>query len=295
MRINIIGAGAAGGLVGAILCRGGADVRILGRGDNLSAIRLAGGVKVITPNGTEWNAPVSVVGDWERLHVTADATFVAVTLPQLAGLRNAVWWLSNNAGPAIPICSGINALELLGRPANALPGTVDIGCYVKTPGTIVQYTSRVNINIAGASAAILAKRLRNYIAIKACRNADAMLWQKAAHIVPLAAVCAAFGIRGRAALRHEYRTWLKESVGEIMAAGLRRRIPVSESRAMFLLERTPGAAIPSPVRPLFDHGAAIDDTALPLLVAPFLDECPTVRALYDLARRQWMKPPASGA
>jgi 2-dehydropantoate 2-reductase len=50
MRIAVLGAGAIGAYVGAALARGGADVHLIARGDNLVAIR-RGGVRVRSPRG----------------------------------------------------------------------------------------------------------------------------------------------------------------------------------------------------------------------------------------------------
>src|ERR671910_1925064 len=50
MRIAVLGAGAIGAYVGAALARGGADVHLIARGDNLDAIR-RGGVRVRSPRG----------------------------------------------------------------------------------------------------------------------------------------------------------------------------------------------------------------------------------------------------
>ena len=50
MKVAVVGAGAIGAYVGAALCRGGADVHLLARGEHLAALR-KNGVTVRTPRG----------------------------------------------------------------------------------------------------------------------------------------------------------------------------------------------------------------------------------------------------
>jgi len=50
MRVAVLGAGAIGAYVGAALARGGTDVHLIARRDNLEAIR-ANGVKVLSDRG----------------------------------------------------------------------------------------------------------------------------------------------------------------------------------------------------------------------------------------------------
>src|ERR1700750_2510005 len=50
MRVAVLGAGAIGAYVGAALARGGTDVHLIARRDNLEAIR-ANGVKVLSDAG----------------------------------------------------------------------------------------------------------------------------------------------------------------------------------------------------------------------------------------------------
>src|ERR1700748_2053034 len=50
MRIAVVGAGAIGAYVGAVLARGGADVHLVARGANLDAIQ-RDGIRVLSPRG----------------------------------------------------------------------------------------------------------------------------------------------------------------------------------------------------------------------------------------------------
>jgi len=50
MRVAVLGAGAIGAYVGAALARGGTDVHLIARRDNLAAMR-ANGVRVLSDRG----------------------------------------------------------------------------------------------------------------------------------------------------------------------------------------------------------------------------------------------------
>ena len=50
MKVAVVGAGAIGSYVGAALCRGGADVHLIARGEHLAAMR-RDGVTVLSPRG----------------------------------------------------------------------------------------------------------------------------------------------------------------------------------------------------------------------------------------------------
>ena len=60
MKVAVLGAGAIGAYVGAALCRGGADVHLIARGQHLEAMRRDG---VFWPRGVNsysWRSTYSV-------------------------------------------------------------------------------------------------------------------------------------------------------------------------------------------------------------------------------------------
>ena len=61
MKIAVVGAGAIGAYVGAALCRGGADVHLIARGEHLEAMR-RDGVTVLSPRG-DFHARPHATGD----------------------------------------------------------------------------------------------------------------------------------------------------------------------------------------------------------------------------------------
>ena len=62
MRILIVGAGALGGLYGALLARAGNDVTVLARGAALDALR-ANGLTLESPKYGSFTEPVTVISE----------------------------------------------------------------------------------------------------------------------------------------------------------------------------------------------------------------------------------------
>jgi len=80
MKHAILGAGAVGGLVGAVLAREGEDVRLLVRPENQSGY--PGKLKLNTPNGA-MESPVRIE---TKLTDDVDVLWVAVKIPLLNGI-----------------------------------------------------------------------------------------------------------------------------------------------------------------------------------------------------------------
>ncbi|MDB5067081.1 MAG: 2-dehydropantoate 2-reductase, partial [Chloroflexi bacterium] len=84
MRFAVVGAGAIGAYVGAVLARGGADVTLIARGAHLQAMQERG-VRVLSPRGDFTVHP----GVTDEIEAVSDADVVLValkaySLPELA-------------------------------------------------------------------------------------------------------------------------------------------------------------------------------------------------------------------
>ena len=84
MRIAVVGAGAIGVYVGACLARGGADVHLVARGDNLAALR-RNGITVLSPRG-DFAAHPPATGDPEEIG-SVDVVFLGLKAFQYADAR----------------------------------------------------------------------------------------------------------------------------------------------------------------------------------------------------------------
>ena len=154
-RIGIVGAGAIGGWVAAVLGAAGHDVRVLARGETRDAIATRG--LILSDGGVSRSVAVPVA-DTAAAHGPCDVVIVAVKAPALTlaaeaargmiggdtlivpMLNGVPWWF---AGPDTPIAS----LDLDGRIAAALPYRQLIGCVVHVSAAL-EGPGAVRLNFA---------------------------------------------------------------------------------------------------------------------------------------------------
>ena len=148
MRIAVLGAGAIGAYVGAALARGGADVHLIARGDNLDAIR-RGGVRVRSPRGDfEAHPPAT---DDSREVGPVDFVFLGLKAHSYASCGSMLEPLLHEDTAVVPAQNGIpwwyfhrlegpyegrriEAVDPGGAVSRAIPPERAIGC-VAFPGT----------------------------------------------------------------------------------------------------------------------------------------------------------------
>lgn len=148
MRIAVLGAGAIGAYVGAALARGGADVHLIARGDNLDAIRRSG-VRVRSPRGDfEAHPPAT---DDSREVGPVDFVFLGLKAHSYASCGSMLEPLLHEDTAVVPAQNGIpwwyfhrlegpyegrriEAVDPGGAVSRAIPPERAIGC-VAFPGT----------------------------------------------------------------------------------------------------------------------------------------------------------------
>ncbi len=148
MRIAVLGAGAIGAYVGAALARGGADVHLIARGDNLDAIRRSG-VRVRSPRGDfEAHPPAT---DDSREVGPVDFVFLGLKAHSYASCNSMLEPLLHEDTAVVPAQNGIpwwyfhrlegpyegrriEAVDPRGAVSRAIPPERAIGC-VAFPGT----------------------------------------------------------------------------------------------------------------------------------------------------------------
>ena len=148
MRIAVLGAGAIGAYVGAALARGGADVHLIARGDNLDAIRRSG-VRVRSPRGDfEAHPPAT---DDSREVGPVDFVFLGLKAHSYASCASLLEPLLHEDTAVVPAQNGIpwwyfhrlegpyegrriEAVDPGGAVSRAIPSERAIGC-VAFPGT----------------------------------------------------------------------------------------------------------------------------------------------------------------
>ncbi len=152
LRVAVVGLGAMGGMIAALLARGGAEVSGLARGRTLEAVR-AGGL-VLDFKGERHRAKIAV-DDRPAALGPQDAVILAVKEPALAGVAPTLapmigpdtaivtamnglsWWFFHGAGGRRIAClDPEGAIEAALPPAQAVGAVLHLWATVPAPGHI---------------------------------------------------------------------------------------------------------------------------------------------------------------
>ena len=145
MRIAVLGAGAIGGFVAAMLARTGEDVALVARGDHLRAI-VQNGLRVRSEAGAfTLNIPAS---DDLRTLGAFDAVLVAVKAHQLGAVLAQLAPAIESGATIVPMLNGVpfwyfadrsvQAVDPGGAIRRAIPRKQIVGCVIHASGNIPQ-------------------------------------------------------------------------------------------------------------------------------------------------------------
>jgi 2-dehydropantoate 2-reductase len=144
MRIAVLGAGAIGAYVGAALARGGADVHVIARGENLAAIE-RDGIRVRSPRGDFQAHPPATddpaqVGPVDVVFLGLKANCYATAGPLLAPLlhdhtavvaaQNGIPWWYFHGVDGLYAGHRIESVDPGGAVSGVIPPRRAIGCVV---------------------------------------------------------------------------------------------------------------------------------------------------------------------
>jgi 2-dehydropantoate 2-reductase len=135
--IAVVGAGAVGGLLAAMLARAGHDVRMLARGAALAAIRERG-IRIRGPDGDD-GIRVSRASDDPVALGAADLVLVTVKAWQLAELGPRLAPLVGDRTLVLPMQNGVEASEVLGHSlgdVHVLGGVCRMIAWTERPGEV---------------------------------------------------------------------------------------------------------------------------------------------------------------
>lgn len=140
MKYLIIGAGAMGCVLAGHMTRSGKDVTIIGRGDNLEAIR-SDGLKMYTPDLGDIVVPVKAVAE-EEYNDTPDVVIIAVKAYALDTIIPLLDRICNAQSVVLPL---LNALRIgdtiaskMTKEAQILEGVAYVACERLGPGNVRQ-------------------------------------------------------------------------------------------------------------------------------------------------------------
>jgi 2-dehydropantoate 2-reductase len=131
MRVAIVGAGAVGGLLGALLTRTGHTVSFVARGEALEVIR-SRGIRATTPTETFTTSPLAASNNPAELG-QADLIFVSVKAWQVEALAPTLKPLLAPGAMVVPVQNGVEAADQL---ATALGNDFVIGGICHVLGTL---------------------------------------------------------------------------------------------------------------------------------------------------------------
>lgn len=197
MEIGVLGAGGIGSYYAAALSRAGQKVRLIARGEHLTAMQ-ANGLEVRTPDETFTVRP-EVTDDMSRL-VGCDYVLVAVKGFSLDTVGPPLVAAAESGATIVPLLNGIDAaerLEKMGVPRESIAGGLAAVSLVRTAPGVVERKSPFNRIAVGEldreprarSAALVEMPTAAGVQARVSENIVLDLWRKFAFIVPMSVVC----------------------------------------------------------------------------------------------------------
>ena len=122
MKIAVIGGGAIGSYYAGLLSRAGTSVRLITRGEHLSAVR-AHGLEIRTPE-ERFVTPVEATGDGAAA-ANSDFVVVAVKGYSLGDIAPALVTASRSGAAILPLLNGVDVaerIETFGVPRQSIIG-----------------------------------------------------------------------------------------------------------------------------------------------------------------------------
>jgi 2-dehydropantoate 2-reductase len=232
LKVVVVGAGAIGSVVAAILHRGGLDVRLLGRRTEAIATIAREGLCIEGVRGS-YIAPVPISVEWRGGDV--DLAVLCVKAYDTAGAVDAHFPLFRQARLVLSLQNGIGNVESLAERLGTdrlLAGTTTMGANVRSPGHVVhagegdtvvgEVSGELSARVTEVAAALSRAGLRTL----AVADIHQTLWMKLgvnAAINPVTALLEV--VNGELAARPALRPLIEAIVAEVVAVA--RQVGVS--------------------------------------------------------------------
>jgi 2-dehydropantoate 2-reductase len=219
MRVAVVGPGAIGGLVGALLARAGHDVCCVARPATAAALNDRG-LTIVSEMFGRFTVDVRAV---TQLTEPADLCLIAVKAPDLPSAVAAVPREALGPGLVLPLLNGWEHLELLARHFGqdaVIGGAIRVEA-MRRDATTIEHLSpfiRVTLGAHAASDGVAATLEGAGVTAEVGGDALASVWEKLTFLAPFALVTARWRVGiGRARERH--RSELEALVSESTAVG----------------------------------------------------------------------------
>jgi 2-dehydropantoate 2-reductase len=265
LRVAVLGPGGVGGLVAALLARGGHDVQVIASEATAREINQRG-LRVESRRFGDFE--VAVRGT-VRLEGPVDVCFITVKSTQLVEALERV--PAGAAGDAlvIPLLNGLDHVELLRSiypPANVVAATIAVETVRVGPGVINQLSPFARVELAasdrnrdrveGVAAALAASGL----GVRVRDDETAMLWDKLIMLAPLALLST--HERGNVGvIRTRRRPDAVAVIAEVAAVANSQGATVGEREVVAMLDAAP-ASMESSMQRDQENGSAIELDAI---------------------------------
>jgi 2-dehydropantoate 2-reductase len=234
MRIAVLGGGAVGSYIAALLARHGDDVRLLTRGAHLDAIR-TNGLSVETPSES-YNVTVNATDD-PRALLGSDYAVLTVKGYHLVEIAPAIRPLADSATTIVPLLNGVDIVDRLvelGVPRKQMmEGLITLSVNRSEPGKVELRSPFQRVTLGetnrelSARAVVLGNVLqRAGLATRVSRDIRLDLWRKFAFLTPMAAACAL----------------MRAPIGEVLGAPGGRQLVIDALREVIAVGRATGVA-----------------------------------------------------
>jgi 2-dehydropantoate 2-reductase len=185
LRVAVLGPGGVGGLLGALLADGGAEVTCLARPETAAHIE-RDGLRLTSERFGEVAAPAHGA---ERLDRPVDVVLVTPKATQLAEALDRLPADAVDGALLVPFLNGVEHLPLLRERYPAAPtvaGAIQVSAFRTAPGTVRHDGSLARVQLA-PGADVLADALRATGLDVVVRADDAgVLWGKLCFLAPMA-------------------------------------------------------------------------------------------------------------
>ncbi len=238
MRHAILGPGGVGGLIGAVLARGGEQVTLIARSEQHPRQLL------LESKFGNFSAPVEVAA---RLSTPVDVLWVTVKATQFAAALERVTPAAQ-IGAVVPLLNGVDHVRVLRErfgAARVVPATIAVESERVAPGMIVHRSPFARFNVASSGRA----RLQAVVDLLAkfgfeCRFVDdetTLLWSKLVFLAPVAlSTTAADAPIGAVVAEPAQREQLHAAVREACAVAKALGAAVDADAVIATIESLPG-------------------------------------------------------
>jgi 2-dehydropantoate 2-reductase len=307
MRFIIVGAGAVGGLLGAMLKKSGEDVAFVARGKARDRL-VSAGLHVDAPDGSYDVGPFEADPDPAKL-APADIVFVATKSWQIGALAPGLAPIVRDGGAVVSLLNGVDAADVLTRALGVekvLGGLCHVLARSSAPAVVTVKGQGLRVTIgeldpkAGSSVRVRAVAdalTKAGVGVALPPDVRVAIWSKLLFVGPMGLIGAATSMSvDRYRVVPEARALLAEAMHEVRNVANARGVPVPTEtieETLGFIDALPDGAMTSMHRDLGDgRKSELEEQvgAIVRLGAESNVGTPVHRVLHGLLRARYPEP-----